>query len=60
MRSCDADAFVGRSYEWSNCDMSDEGTLREVYNLLLMNYVEDDDACFRCGAILLCPHISLL
>ncbi len=28
--------------------MGDEATVMEVYNLLLYNYVEDDDAMFRC------------
>jgi hypothetical protein len=30
--------------------MGDEGTVREVYDLLLFNYVEDDDAMFRHGS----------
>ena len=28
--------------------MGDEATVMEVYDLLLHNYVEDDDAMFRC------------
>ena len=28
--------------------MGDEATVMEVYDLLLYNYVEDDDAMFRC------------
>lgn len=34
-------------YEWCSLDLSDEIQLREVYELLTGNYVEDDDAMFR-------------
>lgn len=34
-------------YEWCSCDMRDEETQKEVYELLTNNYVEDDDAMFR-------------
>ena len=35
------------SFEWSSCDMTDEKTKGEVYDLLAANYVEDDDEMFR-------------
>ena len=35
------------SFEWSDCDVSDEAVLDEVYELLANNYVEDDDNMFR-------------
>ncbi|KAH9824261.1 Myristoyl-CoA:protein N-myristoyltransferase, N-terminal domain-containing protein [Melampsora americana] len=34
-------------YEWCSLDLGDEIQLREVYELLTGNYVEDDDAMFR-------------
>ncbi|WOL20393.1 hypothetical protein Cni_G29198 [Canna indica] len=34
-------------YEWTTCDMDDEQTCDEVYGLLALNYVEDDDSLFR-------------
>ncbi|RWW78724.1 hypothetical protein BHE74_00013038 [Ensete ventricosum] len=34
-------------YEWTTCDMDDERTCTEVYNLLSLNYVEDDENLFR-------------
>ncbi|KAK9917820.1 hypothetical protein WJX75_008609 [Coccomyxa subellipsoidea] len=34
-------------FEWSTCDVNDEKTVAEVYQLLTMNYVEDDDNMFR-------------
>ncbi|XP_073007306.1 glycylpeptide N-tetradecanoyltransferase 1-like [Typha latifolia] len=34
-------------YEWTTCDMDDESTCAEVYNLLTNNYVEDDENMFR-------------
>ena len=34
-------------YFWDNLDMSDDNVIEEVYQLLLQNYVEDDDAMFR-------------
>ncbi len=37
-----------RRFGWCECDMGDEATVMEVYDLLLYNYVEDDDAMFRC------------
>lgn len=38
-----------RSFEWADCNVGDAGEAREVYELLSLNYVEDDDAMFRCG-----------
>ena len=35
------------AFEWSSCDMADEATKEEVYDLLKNNYVEDDDEMFR-------------
>ena len=35
------------SFEWSSCDMEDEKTNKEVFDLLAANYVEDDDEMFR-------------
>lgn len=34
-------------FEWAPCDMNDEKTVTEVYDLLCKNYVEDDDNMFR-------------
>ena len=34
-------------YNWSDIDLNDEAVIEEVYNLLVENYVEDDDAMFR-------------
>ncbi|XP_010526385.1 PREDICTED: glycylpeptide N-tetradecanoyltransferase 1-like [Tarenaya hassleriana] len=34
-------------YEWTTCDMDNEETCNEVYNLLKNNYVEDDENMFR-------------
>ncbi|KAG0454718.1 hypothetical protein HPP92_023668 [Vanilla planifolia] len=34
-------------YEWTTCDIDDDGTAAEIYNLLANNYVEDDDNMFR-------------
>ncbi|KAA1106386.1 glycylpeptide N-tetradecanoyltransferase [Puccinia graminis f. sp. tritici] len=34
-------------YEWCTLDLGDESQLRELYELLTVNYVEDDDAMFR-------------
>ncbi|KNZ53268.1 glycylpeptide N-tetradecanoyltransferase, partial [Puccinia sorghi] len=34
-------------YEWCTLDLGDETQLRELYELLTFNYVEDDDAMFR-------------
>ncbi|WOK95764.1 hypothetical protein Cni_G04471 [Canna indica] len=34
-------------YEWTTCDMDDDHTCSEVYNLLSSNYVEDDENMFR-------------
>lgn len=34
-------------YEWSTLDLGDTAQLRELYELLTLNYVEDDDAMFR-------------
>lgn len=34
-------------YEWTTCDIDDDHTCTEVYNLLTQNYVEDDENMFR-------------
>ena len=34
-------------FEWVTMDLDDELQLKEVYQLLSLNYVEDDDASFR-------------
>ncbi|CAL8463739.1 g3273 [Coccomyxa elongata] len=34
-------------FEWSTCDVNDKKIVEEVYQLLTMNYVEDDDNMFR-------------
>lgn len=34
-------------YEWCTVDLDDEMECKAVYELLSMNYVEDDDAIFR-------------
>jgi len=34
-------------FEWVELDVTDSGTLDEVYELLFRNYVEDDDNMFR-------------
>ncbi|MBW0470867.1 hypothetical protein O181_010582 [Austropuccinia psidii MF-1] len=34
-------------YEWCTLDLSNEAQLHELYDLLTLNYVEDDDAMFR-------------
>ena len=43
--------------------MGDDATVMEVYDLLLYNYVEDDDAMFRCwyksirsNSVIYTPH----
>ena len=36
-----------KDFEWCNPDITDETQLREVYELLTANYVEDDAAVFR-------------
>jgi len=38
---------IPRGFEWCSCDMTDQKTVDEVYNLLYNNYVEDDDNMFR-------------
>eukprot|EP00889_Picochlorum_renovo_P002082 jgi/Picre1/29112/NNA_004505.t1 len=35
------------SFEWCDCDVQDEGVLKEIYELLSAHYVEDDDNMFR-------------
>eukprot|EP00959_Pyramimonas_sp_CCMP1952_P380621 7974539-Pyramimonas_sp.AAC.2 len=46
------------SFEWCECDMRETAEVDEVYKLLNLNYVEDDDNMFRCGSIaLLCPPL---
>lgn len=34
-------------FEWSDCDMSDDNTASQVFDLLTRNYVEDGDEMFR-------------
>lgn len=34
-------------FEWCLCDLQDESVITEVYDLLRLNYVEDDDEMFR-------------
>lgn len=34
-------------FEWCEVDVENEGEMRQVYELLTKNYVEDDDAMFR-------------
>ncbi|KAG6918147.1 hypothetical protein DXG01_016336 [Tephrocybe rancida] len=36
-----------RDFEWSMLDLNDTKQNKEVYDLLSLNYVEDDDASFR-------------
>lgn len=38
---------LNAQFEWCLCDLSNEDHLTEVFNLLRLNYVEDDDAMFR-------------
>lgn len=35
------------AYEWTTCDVEDDTTITEVYNLLANNYIEDDENMFR-------------
>ncbi|KAG1667053.1 hypothetical protein FOA52_000416 [Chlamydomonas sp. UWO 241] len=35
------------SFEWCTCDLSKDSVCKEVYDLLSLNYVEDDDNMFR-------------
>ncbi|THH10777.1 hypothetical protein EW145_g1082 [Phellinidium pouzarii] len=36
-----------RDFEWSTIDLDNPNQIKEVYDLLCMNYVEDDHASFR-------------
>ncbi|KAG0233115.1 glycylpeptide N-tetradecanoyltransferase [Actinomortierella wolfii] len=36
-----------KEFEWSLIDVQDDKELKELYELLTLNYVEDDDAMFR-------------
>ncbi|KAI6005702.1 N-myristoyl transferase [Pisolithus albus] len=36
-----------KDFEWSVLDIDDPKQIKEVYDLLSLNYVEDDDAAFR-------------
>ncbi|KAF4603821.1 glycylpeptide N-tetradecanoyltransferase [Pleurotus pulmonarius] len=36
-----------KEFEWSTLDMSDPNQTKEVYDLLSLNYIEDDEASFR-------------
>ncbi|KAH0827058.1 N-myristoyl transferase [Lanmaoa asiatica] len=36
-----------KDFEWSTLDLNDPKQIKEVYDLLSLNYVEDDEAAFR-------------
>ena len=36
-----------KGYEWSTLDLENDGEVKELYELLTLHYVEDDDAKFR-------------
>ncbi|KAG6832334.1 hypothetical protein H0H87_001975 [Tephrocybe sp. NHM501043] len=36
-----------KDFEWSTLDLNDPKEIKEVYDLLSLNYVEDDEAAFR-------------
>lgn len=36
-----------KEFEWSLVDVEDDKEIKELYELLTQNYVEDDDAMFR-------------
>jgi glycylpeptide N-tetradecanoyltransferase len=36
-----------KDFQWCAIDLNDPNQLKEVYDLLSANYVEDDDATFR-------------
>ncbi|KAG6866998.1 hypothetical protein C0991_003914 [Blastosporella zonata] len=36
-----------KDFEWSTLDLNDPQEIKEVYDLLSLNYVEDDEAAFR-------------
>lgn len=36
-----------KDFEWAIVDVQDPAQLKELYELLSLNYVEDDDAMFR-------------
>ncbi|EIW85083.1 N-myristoyl transferase [Coniophora puteana RWD-64-598 SS2] len=38
---------IPKEFEWSVLDINDPKEIKEVYDLLSLNYVEDDDASFR-------------
>jgi hypothetical protein len=35
------------SFEWTTCDVNDQAQLKEIYELLSLHYVEDEDEMFR-------------
>lgn len=35
------------TFFWCQCDINNNDVVKEIYDLLMMNYVEDDDAMFR-------------
>lgn len=35
------------SFYWCQCDINNNNVVKEIYDLLMLNYVEDDDAMFR-------------
>lgn len=41
------DPFGVEGFEWCTLDLTDEGELKELYELLNNHYVEDDNAMFR-------------
>ncbi|EON62557.1 hypothetical protein W97_01781 [Coniosporium apollinis CBS 100218] len=43
----EAPPFAVQGFEWDTLDLTDEGQLQEVYELLTHHYVEDDEAMFR-------------
>jgi glycylpeptide N-tetradecanoyltransferase len=43
----DEDYPLPASFEWCDCDVYDDATIKDIYTLLTENYVEDDDSMFR-------------
>ncbi|DBB08722.1 hypothetical protein WJX82_007365 [Trebouxia sp. C0006] len=35
------------SFHWCQCNINNNDVVKEIYDLLMLNYVEDDDAMFR-------------
>ena len=38
---------LNEQFEWCLCDLQDEAVITEVFDLLRLNYVEDEDQMFR-------------